>query len=235
MEKIPLEPNDRYALVGKTGSGKTSFATVLAATLIPTYEGDWQAWWIDTKGDDKDLLRLKQWQFIHINSYKRDVPKKIQRHNRIYFPLRERDGGPSIVVQAQQVIRDAMRRKKVLLIIDEYTHVIVNQRNPGRNLGNCFRTGRGIGVGLIGCTQEPVYVPRQLLSQAGHSFLFDLHYPPDIKYIRGVFEDYDRPEHPHGFFTSHLDGRTGWRYYPDQRSWYDEVLPVVTPATQQSK
>jgi ABC-type multidrug transport system ATPase subunit len=56
---IPLAPNDRYACIGKTGSGKTSFATVLATTLIPVDEGEWQAWWIDTKGDPKDIKRLK--------------------------------------------------------------------------------------------------------------------------------------------------------------------------------
>lgn len=236
---IPLAPNDRYALVGKTGSGKTSFATVLASTLIPVDEGDWQAWWLDTKGDPEDIVRLRDWGFIHVNSYRRDVPRKIKRHNRIYLPIRERAGGPSIIAQSQHVIGDALRRKKVLLIIDEYTHVVANQRSPGKQLGNAFRTGRGLDVGVIGCTQEPVYVPRQLLSQPTHIFMFDLSYPHDIKFAKTIYSKYIRPGgvpnsdpldyneygfgHIHGFHTKHVDGSTPWRYYENQRGWYDEI------------
>lgn len=225
---IPLAPNDRYACIGKTGSGKTSFATVLATTLIPVDEGEWQAWWIDTKGDPKDIKRLKDWGFLHVNAYKRDVPKHIKRHNRIYFPVRERDGGPSIITQSQQIIADALRRKKVLLIIDEYTHVVVNSRSPGKHLGNAFRTGRGLNVGIIGCTQEPVYVPRQLLSQAGHLFLFEVTYPPDLKYLTNLYTEYVQPletyNHQHGFHTKHIDGPSKWRYYENQQQWWDDIV-----------
>ncbi|MGH2612481.1 MAG: hypothetical protein ACRDFB_05470 [Rhabdochlamydiaceae bacterium] len=227
---IPLAPNDRFALVGKTGSGKTSFATLLASTLVPVDKGDWQVWWLDTKGDPKDIVRLRDWGFMHVNSYKRDVPKHIKRHNRIYFPIRERDKGPSIIAQGQHIIGDALRRKKVLLVVDEYTHIVTNQRSPGKTLGNAFRTGRGLNVGLIGCTQEPVFVPRQLLSQAGHLFLFDVSYPTDIKYLQNLYSEYVRPLElgdVHGFHTKHIDGTSKWRYYTDQKTWYKEILPTV--------
>lgn len=193
MPQTKIEPNDRYAIVGKTGSGKTSFTVVLASKLVQRDEGDWQIWWLDTKGDTKDIKRLRDWGFVHVNEFRRDIPRPVQKHNWIYFPIREREGGASIVAQAQQLFKQALSRRKVLLVADEYTHVIVNARNPGRHLGNVFRTGRGLNVGLIGCTQEPVYVPRQLLSQAGHTFLFDLHFPKDRDYVREIFPYYHRP------------------------------------------
>jgi len=229
---FPLDPWDRYALIGKTGCGKTSFATMLCCSMIPVHYGEWECHWLDTKGDPADIKRLLEWQFIHVDDWRRDVPRKYQRWNRIYWPIREKPEA-TVVEQSQTVIgrllaRSQMRGRRghsnVLIVIDEYVHVVLGPRNPGRNLHDAFKTGRGRRLGIIGCTQEPVYVPRQLMSQAGHAFLFDLHLADDIKKVQGWHEGYERPTllgDKHGVWHSYLDDNHPWRYYSGQRAWYD--------------
>lgn len=46
MPVAQLRPQDRYALVGKTRSGKTALAMVLAGTFARTLAAPWEVWWI---------------------------------------------------------------------------------------------------------------------------------------------------------------------------------------------
>ena len=103
---------------------------------------------------------------------------------------------------------------------------------PGTNLQNVFQRGGGLDVGIIGNTQEPVYIPRQLLSQASHIALFNLTYDYDIEYVKRFNKTYKPPVDSgdaYGFYWSWVDGpnRT-WSYYANQAEWYKD-LRVVLP------
>ena len=232
---IPLLPNQRFAIVGKTGSGKTTFATLLASILVPDHDPDWEIWWIDTKGDPTDIARLRRFGFISREQQGRSAGEQYQgqRINRVYWRLNETENDP-VQDQAQRIIHLAIEQKKVLVVIDEYTQVVSNTKTPGKWLGDAFRTGRGLNVGIIGCTQEPVYVPRQLLSQASHIFLFDLFYDYDIQVAQKMFPEYVRPKDIHGFFTAYVDGRAPWRYYVDARQWAATIKEPAARITSQA-
>lgn len=231
IKPYPLDLDQRTAIVGKTGSGKTSFAVVLATLMVPIHTGDWQVHWIDTKGDPKDIQRLKEYGFIHEQNWKRDVPKVYKRWNRIYWPIRDNPKA-STMTQVQALFGHFLRlaakrssgKAKVVVVVDEYLHAVPSRVSAGRNLEDAFKTGRGRGIGIIGLTQEPVNCPRLLMSQAGHMYLFNLHFPLDIKKVQEWFKGYEIPSlrgDRYGFWHSYLDGPPGWAYYRDQRNWHE--------------
>lgn len=207
---MPIAPWERFALVAKTGAGKTTTGTVLASKLVPPTKREakgWEAWWIDTKGDPKDMMRLYKWGFRT-----NEGPRRI-------FVVRYDGKGPSIHEQVEKICEQALRRHGVLVIVDEYVHVVKNQQQAGIQLLNVFQRGRGLDVGILGFTQEPVFIPRQLISQASHILLGDLSYPLDIERARQYIPEYNRPPNPYGFYHGAIDHDGQWTYWPNVQTW----------------
>lgn len=142
----------------------------------------------------------------------------------------------STVDQVQMILEAAYDRGHVVLVIDEYVQAIVSARSAGKALLDVFQRGGGKNVGLIGLTQEPVYVPRQLISQATHIILLTLTYEADIKYVRNLNPNYVPPikrGDSYGFYWSWVDGSADWDYYENQSVWFDQ-LQVAKPAGQEA-
>jgi energy-coupling factor transporter ATP-binding protein EcfA2 len=226
---VPIAPWERFALVGKTGCGKTTTGTALACSLVPPTRREakgWEIWWLDSKGDMKDIARLFSWGFVPSGA-------RTDSARRIFF-LREKEkmvkgrlelDGPTIHEQMERVCSAALRRHGVLLVVDEYSHVVKNRQDAGRELLNVFQRGRGLDVGLLGFTQEPVFIPRQLISQASHIFLHDISYPLDQERAREYLPEYVRPSkaygHKHGFFHGAIDFDGDWTYWSNIQAWLD--------------
>lgn len=224
-----VKPNDRCAFIAKTRAGKTSLAMVLAGTIaIALANTNWQVWMIDTKGDPDDLVGWRKWGFRNIAS-PRDQETSLLK-NAFYFRVDSEDSqgnALSVVDQSQDIISAAYRRGNVLIIVDEYVSVVPSPRSAGAALLDVFQRGGGRKVGLIGLTQEPVYVPRQLLSQATHIFLFTLTHQYDIEWAQKICPGYVPPAErgdPHGFYYKWVDGPVNkWEYYSHQKDWYDSL------------
>jgi len=215
-----LSPNDRIAIVGKTGSGKTQLAIVIASYFAQALSAPWEVWWIDTKGVEEDIKKLVDWGAVNGASDKHQKRAGGLRNFK-YFCI-ESVQGYSVVDQAQAKMQEAYDRTHVIVVVDEYTQVVVSNRTPGYALKDVFTRGRGRNVGLIGLTQEPVNVPRMLLSQASHLVLFTVTYPYDITYLRKLCGVYTPPQEQgddYGFYWSHIDGTAKWAYYTDQAAW----------------
>lgn len=223
MAQLPvqLSLSDRYALVGKTRSGKTVSTLILVSLLLPfTWPPKsrpklpWQVWWVDTKGDPRDYKRLLQWGF-------RSASKAPQKWPRVVFRVKPIDLTDELSVprQVQAIAWAASRRGNVLLVIDEYVSCVLSSRSMGAGLKNVSQRGGGLRVGLVGGTQEPVGVPRQLLSQATHEFLFNVTFRRDIDWCNDECEVYGNgPPDKHGFYYRWLDGDKSvsrWLYFPD--------------------
>ena len=227
-----LKPNERYALVGKTRSGKTALAMVLAGTWARALPSPWEVWWIDTKLDPDDLAALRKWGFRNAISPVDRAPESGGLKNALYFRIESKEGAPEddVVNQAQAVFAAAYRRKKVIVVIDEYVHVVYSKVSAGKALMDIFQRGGGRQVGVIGLTQEPVYVPRQLISQATHICLLSLTYKYDIEYARKICPVYEPPNKAgdrYGFYWSWIDGSGEWDYYSNQQSWYGQLLGAI--------
>lgn len=234
MPLATIHPNERFALIGKTRAGKTSLAMVISATFATALIGtQWEVWWIDTKGDLKDIKDLRRWGFRNAASSRdRGTPGALP--NAMYFKIDSQDGESNdidVVSQAQAIFAAAYRRGYVLVVVDEYTSVVPSARNPGKALQDIFTRGGGRNVGIIGLTQEPVYVPRQLLSQATHQVLLSLSHAYDIKYVKTMEPAYESPNtrgDKYGFFWKWVDGSGEVTYYPNQQKWYKQ-LKIALP------
>lgn len=210
VRQVPIAPWERYALVMKTGAGKTTTGTCLACRLVPATKKEakgWEVWWIDSKGDPKDLLRLYKWGFR-----RGDGPRRL-------FTVRYNGKGLDIHQQVEKICEAALKRHGVLVVVDEYVHVVKNQTMAGVQLLNVFQRGRGLDVGIIGHTQEPVFIPRQLISQAAHILLGDLSYPRDIERANEYFPGYERPPNKYGFWHGAIDFDGNWAYWSNVQEW----------------
>lgn len=230
----------RYALVGKTRSGKSRFAMVLAGLFAQHLYYPWQIWWVDTKGDLDDLMTLRQFGFRN-GASNRDMNTVGAIPGALYFHIEPTtyDDQQSVIDQAQKIFAAAMTRNKlertpfnnVLVIVDEYVQVVPSARNPGPALKDIFQRGGGLKTGIVGLTQEPVYVPRQLISQATHVFLFNLTLDYDIDRIKKMFPWYEPPLYrgdEWGFWHIYVDGSDGPQYFHNQYEWY-EALDIEIP------
>lgn len=221
-----LEPNQRYAFVGKTRSGKTALAMVLSGTFARTLPAPWEVWWIDTKNDPGDIRALRAWGFRNAASERDRQEGAGGLKNALYFMIVETPNGPSTVDQVQALCARAYSRGHVIIVIDEYVQAVPHARSAGKDLLNVFQRGGGKKVGIIGLTQEPVYVPRQLISQATHICLLSLTYENDKKYVRNLCPIYVPPIEvgdPYGFYWSWVDGGAEWDYYKNQQVWFDKL------------
>jgi hypothetical protein len=227
-------------MIAKTRAGKSMFAMVLAGTLAMTLMNtEWEVWVLDTKGDPNDLVGWRRWGFRNFASAKDQETSLVT--NAYYFRIDTKDANGndvSVPDQCQRIINAAYIRGNVIIVIDEYVSVISSSRNPGKPLLDVFQRGGGRNVGLIGLTQEPVYVPRQLLSQATHIFLFTLTHNPDIEWARKICPQYIPPAdqgYQHGFYYKWVDGPTNtWKFYRHQQDWYETVkisMPKPPPAS----
>ncbi len=232
---IEYKMDMRYALVGKTRSGKSRFAMVLAGMFAQFLYPPWQIWWIDTKGDLDDLLTLRQFGFRN-GASARDMGTPGGVPGAIYFHIEPTDYNDeqSVIQQAQLIFAASMTRGRadkipfnsILVIVDEYVQVVPSTRNPGAALKDIFQRGGGLKTGIIGLTQEPVYVPRQLISQATHAFLFNLSLDYDIDRIKKMFPWYETPlsrGDEYGFWHIFIDGSDGPQYYHNQFEWFEST------------
>jgi hypothetical protein len=222
MARTPdINFNQRFAVVGKTRSGKSTYALILACLLVPfvkkTKNSDVEVWWADTKHDPRDIEALKKWGFT--------TDPKAKSNYRLFHIVGNKEEKVKQWESAQKLFQAAYERCGVLVVVDEYRQVVPNTVNAGDDLLDLFTRGGGRGAGVIGETQEPVYVPRQLLSQATHQMFFDLSYPNDIKRIQEFYAPYDRPlitrGNNHGFFHVAVDYDGLGVYYPHVRNWVE--------------
>lgn len=231
---VELKPNDRYAIVGKTRSGKTQFTTTLATTIVAQVnkrtEGEpWMVWWIDTKGDPKDIERLRRWGYVRVKRLaNNDVDgPEIYR----YFKVEPASGEETVAPEVAIIARSAYNHKggRILVVVDEFAQCIFSSRRMGPALRDLEQRGGGKMVGFMGQTQEPVDIPRQLLSQATHLFIFQLTFQRDIEYMRkGYCPEYELPSKmgaPHGFWYRHIDNpkNLGWRFFRHEREFYEWI------------
>jgi hypothetical protein len=209
---MQISPNDRYAVIGKSGCGKTHFCAILADSLVPLGDKLWQVWWIDSKLDPKDEKMLKRWGFTPYESR--------NGTNRKHIKLERTKG--KIPDQAQYWADQAIQRGNVLIVFDEYSHVTYNKVSAGVAIEDIHKRGRGLNVGCIGQTQEPVNIPRLLASQANHIIAFRLTFNNDIKWMREIDNEYSPPPLK-AFRWCPVDGDGIWRYYGHVKQWHDTL------------
>lgn len=190
-------PSNRTTVIGRTGSGKSQFAT----WLLSTQNFDRMPWVIiDFKDEHTDIIN--KIQGVTIIDY--DV---IPEHPGIYM-LKPRSG--EVKEEFSEWLDSVLEHGNIGLFFDEVFPM--GQYNESFN--TILMQGRSKNVPIICCTQRPSNVSTYCFSEASYCMIFDLSRKGDRKRINEEFSfiptNYELPE-----FHS---------YYYDVSKKYDDKL-----------
>lgn len=162
---IELKPNQRVLVTGKTGCGKSYF---VIHALVPMF----------------------RYYVMYDYKHEIDLPGAV-----VFNKIRDfsdNPGQPKVIYRPEkgtdeefnQLCGVVFKRGNTMFVVDEIVnHCTQSYIQPNHAL--ILRLGRSKGVGNINCTQEPVGVHRNLLTQAEHYFIFDIPDPNHRKKLAG--------------------------------------------------
>lgn len=194
---INVSLEDRWLILGTTGTGKTTFSKELLRTLSGAYP-DVPVYILDSKavGD------FEEWGDSIVADAA--VPKAIPHGVQVWQP-----GVDDL--KAFEVWFDAIRYAPgpALVLVDEVSSLV---RRSGADAPPAFqkllKQGRALGKLVISCSQEIPYVPRQIKTQATHLVRFRLageYDPSKANYLLGRGSKDPEPTAKHGFFYCRAD------------------------------
>ncbi len=212
MKQITIASDEVVSIIGQRGTGKTTVATAIHHTLVASCPYPEIGLILSTKEDPNDLAMWRKAGYVEVK------PNRLRSDsdNRLLVVRCLAQKGLTKWEVAQRVIQWCYDRCNVEILIDEFKQVCPTARTPGEALDQAFGQGRGRNIGIIGCTQEPVNIPRQLISQAQHALLMRCPFVNDEKMLQEMCRQYkgDLPD-AHGFWWGDLVGGAAWTYYPD--------------------
>ncbi len=207
QRSIPISAGDRWALVGASGTGKTTFALLLLNRLwhfyrVPTFI-------IDTKPDDK-LQNL--WRGLRQNEAPRPHTSfAVQR----WEPLDKNGAEYDLYLKR---ILDLNR--PCILYVDE----IINLQGTGgrypQGLEWVLKQARSKRITVIIGSQRVAKIPPDVLAQATHIVAFGLRNEYDRRIIASelMLNEYNIQD-KYGFYHSRLDILRPGEYYRDSQSF----------------
>jgi len=162
MEWSWIGHNDRVAVVGTTGSGKTTLIRALVPTrpYVALYDpkGEWGG---------REWLTVREASRLPRNP-----------HPRVrYYPYPEELADKEAL---DTFFRWVYMRGNTTLVVDEAYLATLGGRWLPPFYQACLAQGRGLGVGVISATQRPYYIPQTILTEAEHWFVFKLRAPQDV-------------------------------------------------------
>lgn len=176
--RVRIGNNERVLFVGTTGSGKTVLAKYFLQKLSRAIVID-----------PKHTFRLEGYRIAN------GLPIFHSSFNIIMRPKRWDD------TRMADVLLEAMKRRNIIIYIDELQSVTENFPISAMVLGDIARTGRERGMGLWSATQRPRWVPLQFLTESEVLFVFWLRSGQDRKYIAGYAgEEVEEPVGMHEFY-----------------------------------
>jgi hypothetical protein len=186
--------NDRVAIIGKTGSGKTYFAEVLCRPIARLVV-------IDSKGD----IDATKWDLETVPDNWSDSTHLIRRFLR-GENMRLRFRAP-LNGDYRPILRLIWRAKHCTLYIDEVLAVVPERRPPPMEFDALYTRGRAMDIGVYASAQRPKAIPVNVIAQAEWLFVFRVSRPEDRKYLGAYGDDQQVLASPikdeHGFWTYH--------------------------------
>lgn len=179
LQAFPIEPGQRVAIVGSSGTGK-SWAT--GSLLQPQPQ---RAIILDPKRTDS--LNRWGWRTIEdldlLDTFAQDDP-----HEKLVVRFPWNVTTKDLFEQVEMISRWAFQTGDMIVYLDEIKQVCPTPQTCPPSLRGLCILGRERGVGFWGATQRPVGVPVEMLSEANHNFIFALNKETDRKRIGEAVE-----------------------------------------------
>lgn len=153
--------NDRVLVLGETGSGKSELINVLISRMA----GGAQRVLLDTKAE------------FHVDGVDpaTSVAAIDWRQPVVHFQL----AAPTID-QVEELFSVLTTRRRIVVCVHELSDLCdYNAGKTPPSVNRYLSMGRARGQGLIGGTQRPVNIPKRILTDAQHNFVFASGFPDD--------------------------------------------------------
>lgn len=199
MSKIKINIGDRWAILGATGSGKTTLTKHLLSTLAYATQGKIPIYILDSKisGDFQEFTR-KGIGVLHTGNKLPPIHDVKYGAFQVWQP--EEDDKELYDEYFKQIYKN---REPCIIYIDELGS-LTNAKGTvfPRYYDILLKQGRGLHIGLISTTQSPSYVPANLLRQTTHLVRMRLNSEYDVKKLVGTMgkEAEEEPKDQFGFY-----------------------------------
>lgn len=224
IEQFIPTPGEHVLIVGQTGSGKTAFATQLLASMpitpIVIY---------DTKGEPK-FTRLPASKVV---VYIDDLMKAANDPSIDYIVVRP----PSAMLARpkdldQYLVNHYENLRRVPAFVDEADQWVFGPQG-GRGFVSLLSRGRSRGITSIFATQRPAFIPRKMVTEVTHAFVFRLQDQQDRKRMGDAIPNFAKePPAPKRWFYHYVAGDDAAQLYApislDKK--YDTGVVDIEPA-----
>lgn len=190
---MAIKPDDRVALVGRTGSGKTYLARLLLANVRRLVV-------VDSKSSlaewSLEIPSSRDWR-----SFERGNPARW----RVLHPITDDPQS-----WYEQLFQRLYLIGNVTVYIDEAYAVTPVGKQPGAWLSALYTRGRERGISVWAATQRPTWIPLFMLSESDWFFIFRLQMAEDRRRMAQIVgNEVLRPiPDKHGMYTYHVDQDT---------------------------
>jgi hypothetical protein len=175
FKNLRLNPDERGAIIGQTGTGKT----VLANQLLLASKAKRLAI-IDPKGMFEPLEDVE----VTANP-RRIIGGKLDR-----FIFRPNPDDLTNLDAYNEIYKYCFKKEDFLVYTDDVLGIMSRNRYP-HYLQVCYQMGRAKRVAMLSSFQRPAWLPLFLCSEASKFYLFRLTIGDDIKRVQQFVPDYD--------------------------------------------
>lgn len=205
--RISVKPGDNWLILGRKGSGKTTFGKLLLTNLSRLWPTS-RIYILDIK-----LRDFNDWPGRIQTDGK---PSKLSHNERIQI-------WQPVVLHpeiCEEWLFDVRHDPPALLMIDELLALQYGRRDTSEEFTKITKLGRALPIGTIAHTQELTDLPRGVLSQPDHIARFRLKHPYEKRYINGLMgEELEEPKDKYGFYYAHAETEGNPIYYEDAQSF----------------
>lgn len=170
--RFPLSSSERWAVIGKTGSGKTEFTKYLTRAYA---RAGWPVLIIDPKGnyvniDEGGRYAHEQAAASIDHPWRIDGERPASAQVQLYIPMLGQAGGDPLLAN---LLYGALRRGSTVVHIDDLVGIADEHSMPPA-LSACWSLGRSLHVPMFVLAARPREVPRLMFVQSENLVLFRL-------------------------------------------------------------
>lgn len=222
LHDLNLQPAQRGLMIGTTRAGKSTLMEYLIADFRKSYRNSCTLV-IDTKPRFKatyDLdgmvagRRYRNWRGgSHVPvSYRLPVGSHLSRQ---VWSIADREHiGACVIAQTddrdmygwldrtiQEFYHQANKKNDLLLVVDEMMAFLQGRATHSKGVVTSIVSGGEKGIGFLGGTQRPKFVPNEAMTELTKLYAFEFDYKEDIKklFAMGLPEEFSIPDERHYF------------------------------------